>query len=87
MDKNLRIKKFYGTSQNAVETQIWIAISNYLMIAIIKKRLNIKAPIYQILHFLSISLFENIPLFQAFTPPVHIAQIEETSTQLNLFNF
>jgi hypothetical protein len=85
--QNLRIKKFYGLSQNAVETQIWIAIATYLMIAIAKKQLRIKTPMYQILHFLSISLFEHTPLLQAFNPQKQIITPPTTSNQLNLFDY
>ena len=85
--QNLRIKKFYGNSQNAVETQIWIAIATYLMIAIAKKQLRIKTPLYQILHFLSISLFENVPLLQALNPPKQIDTLPIISNQLNLFDY
>jgi IS4 transposase len=84
--QNLRIKKFYGTSRNAVETQIWIAISTYLLIAIAKKQLRIKTPLYQILHFTSVSLFENIPLLQALNPPKELIHKPNKHKQLNLFN-
>ncbi len=84
--QNLRIKKFYGTSFNAVETQIWIAISTYLLILIAKKELKIKTPLHQILHILSISLFENIPIFQILNFNKHIPDYSNNSNQLNLFN-
>lgn len=64
--QHLRIKKFYGTSYNAVCTQIWIAVSVYLLVAIIKKRLNLKQELYTILQILSICLFEKVPLNQLF---------------------
>ena len=64
--QNLRIKTFYGNSLNAVETQIWIAISSYLLVAIVKKVLKIEAPLYRILQFLSVCLFEEKPILQAF---------------------
>ncbi len=60
--QHLRIKAFYGTSENAVKTQIWIAVSVYILVAIIKKRLDIHASLYTILQVLSISLFEKMPL-------------------------
>jgi len=85
--QNLRIKKFYGTSQNAVETQIWIAISTYLIVAIAKKKLKIKAPLYQIIHLLSISLFENNDIYQAVNPPKEILDEPNNCNQLSLFNF
>lgn len=65
--QNLRIKKFYGTSQNAVEIQIWIAIATYMLVVIAKKKLKLNQNLQQILQFLSISLFENMPLDQALT--------------------
>lgn len=63
--QHLRIKKFYGTSENAVKTQIWIAISIYVLIAIIKKRLGLDMSLYTILQILSVSLFEKTPIIQA----------------------
>jgi hypothetical protein len=65
--QNLRIKTFYGTSENAVKTQIWIAVSVYLMVAIIKKRLKIEASLYTILQILSVSVFERTELNQLLT--------------------
>ncbi len=62
--QHLRIKAFYGTSENAVKTQIWIAISVYVLVAIIKKKLKVKASLYTMLQILSVSLFEKTPLFQ-----------------------
>jgi transposase len=64
--QHLRIKAFYGTSENAVKTQIWIAVCTYLLIAILKKRLQIELPLYTILQVLSLSLLEKIPINQAF---------------------
>lgn len=66
--QHLRIKAFYGTSPNAVKTQIWIAITVYLLVAIIKKRLKIEASLYTILQVLGLSVFEKIPIFEAFQP-------------------
>jgi len=65
--QHLRIKKFYGTSRNAVKTQIWIAISVYLLVAILKKKLDIDLSLYTILQILSVTLFENRPLLQVLT--------------------
>jgi len=65
--QHLRIKKFFGTSENAVKTQIWIAISAYVLIAIVKKRLNLNLSLYTILQILSVSAFERIALYQLFT--------------------
>ena len=64
--QHLRIKKFYGTSFNAVYTQIWIAVSVYLLLAIIKKRLKLEQELYTILQIFRISLFEKVPLNQLF---------------------
>ena len=65
--QHLRIKAFYGTSENAVKTQIWIAISVYVLIAIIKKQLNLKLSLYSILQILSVALFEKTPILTALT--------------------
>jgi transposase len=64
--QHLRIKAFYGTSANAVKTQVWIAIAVYVLVAIIKKRLNLEHSLYTILQILSITLFEKMPILQAF---------------------
>ena len=85
--QNLRIKKFYGTSQNAIETQIWIAISTYLIVAIAKKKLKLDQPLSQILHILSISLFENEPIFQLLNKTAYPLDAHPISNQLNLFTF
>ena len=63
--QHLRIKAFYGTSQNAVKTQIWIAVSIYVLVAIVRKRLALEASLYQILQILSVTLFEKVPILQA----------------------
>jgi len=84
--QNLKIKKFYGNSYNAVETQIWIAISTYLLVAIAKKRLNLKQPLAQILHIMSISLFEKESLFQILNKNNQGGLSNSTSNQLNLFS-
>ena len=63
--QHLRIKVFYGTSENAVKTQVWIAVSVYVLVAIIKKRLQIQASLYTILQVLSIATFEKMPIFKA----------------------
>ena len=62
--QHLRIKKFYGTSENAVKTQIWIAVSVYVLVAIVRKRLGLEASLYQILQILSVTLFEKTPILQ-----------------------
>jgi hypothetical protein len=83
--QHLRIKAFYGTSENAVKTQIWIAISVYVLVAIIKRRLNIHRSLYTILQILSVSLFEKIDLYQLLTSSNYKFQTEEPSNQLELF--
>ena len=83
--QHLRIKKFLGTSENAVKTQIWIAVSVYVLVAIVKKRLNIEASLYSLLQILSVTLFEKIPLLQAL-PHDDAASIQPfPNNQLNLF--
>ena len=63
--QHLRIKAFYGTSENAVKTQIWIAVSVYVLVAIVRKRLEVEVTLYQILQVLSLTLFENTPILRA----------------------
>ena len=84
--QHLRIKGFYGTSPNAVKTQIWIAISTYLLIAIIRKRLQIELPLYTILQILSVSLFEKSPLLEAVTDFVYTFKDSNFHNQLMLFD-
>ena len=84
--QNLRIKAFYGTSQNSVKTQIWVAISVYVLVAIIKKKLHINRSLSEILQILSITLFESVPLFQILTDLQLQNQKEPSSNQLNLFH-
>jgi len=85
--QNLRIKAFYGTSKNAVKTQIWIAISIYVLVAIIKKQLKIDHSLSEILQILSITLFENTSLLQVLTNSQLQKEQEPVYNQLNLFNF
>ena len=84
--QHLKIKSFFGTSTNAVNTQIWIAISSYVLIALVKKRLKIDKSLYSILQFLSISIFEKIPLLSAFQDFNDTQFESEDSNQLNLFD-
>lgn len=84
--QHLRIKAFYGTSENAVKTQIWIAISVYVLVAIIKKRLHLERSLYTILQILSVNLFEKMPLLQALTDMDVKEQNDYIENQLNLFN-
>lgn len=85
--QHLRIKKFYGTSENAVKSQIWIAVSVYVLVAIVKKRLNLDASLYTLLQILSLTLFEKMPLQQAFPGSDYISEHGRNSNQLNLFAF
>jgi IS4 transposase len=84
--QHLRIKAFYGTTENAVKTQIWIAISVYVLAAIVKKRLNLKHSLYTILQILSVTLLEKIQLLQAFSSMEDDDINGESCNQLNLFN-
>ena len=84
--QNLRIKTFYGTSENAVKTQIWIAVSVYVIVAIMKKQLNLKASLYTILQVLSVSAFERIDLIQLLTESEYKTNNTDFDNQLNLFN-
>ena len=84
--QHLRIKAFYGTSENAVKTQIWIAITVYVLVAIIKKRMKIEHSLYTILQILSISVFEKMPILQAFTQVDYKKQMTVGPIQLNLFS-
>ena len=85
--QHLRIKAFYGTSENAVKTQIWIAISVYVLVAIIKKELHVDKSPYEILQILSISLFENISILQALNPVDEKSEDEPFCNQLELFTY
>ena len=84
--QNLRIKTFYGTSENAVKAQIWIAVSVYLLVAIMKKRLKIEASLYTILQVLSVTIFERMPLLQALTKEEYTTKTDTESNQLLLFS-
>ena len=84
--QHLRIKAFYGTSENAVKTQIWIAISVYVLVAIVKKRLNLSLSLYTILQILSVSLFEKTPILQALTPTDYNDNEDDFCRQLILFD-
>jgi len=84
--QHLRIKAFYGTSQNAVRTQIWIAIAVYVLVAILKKRLNLERSLHSILQILSVSLFEKMPIHQVLSQPVCENINDPSPNQLILFN-
>ena len=83
--QHLRIKRFFGTSENAVKTQIWIAVSVYMLVAIVKKKLNLDASLYTLLQILSVTLFEKMPLQQAFPGSDSSFNNSQFSNQLNLF--
>ena len=85
--QHLRIKKFFGTSENAVKSQIWIAVSVYVLVAIVKKRLNLDASLYTLLQIFSLTLFEKMPIQQAFAGGSYISEQGGDSNQLNLFAF
>jgi hypothetical protein len=85
--QHLRIKAFYGNSENAVKTQIWIAISVYVLVAIVKKRLALDATLYQILQVLSVTLFEKTPILRAFDDQGSQEKSASISNQLNLPDF
>lgn len=83
--QHLRIKRFFGTSENAVKTQIWIAVSVYVLVAIVKKKLQLDASLYTLLQILSVTLFEKMPLQQAFPTAEYILPEGIPCNQLYLF--
>lgn len=83
--QHLRIKQFYGTTENAVKTQIWIAVSVYVLVAIVKKRLNISASLYEMLQILSLTLFEQTPLNSLLSPLGVTRADADFANQMNLF--
>jgi len=85
--QHLRIKTFYGTSENAVKTQIWIAVSVYVLVAIVRKRLGLEASLYQILQVLSITLFEKTSILRALQACDSQDDLLGTGNQLILFEF
>src|SRR5713101_2606660 len=85
--QHLRIKRFFGTSENAVKTQIWIAVSVYVLVAIVKKRLNLDASLYTLLQALSVTLFEKIPIDQALAVGDPKCDTLQINNQLNLFTY
>jgi len=86
LKQHLRIKAFYGTSENAVKTQLWVAIAVYVLVAIVKKQLHLEASLYTILQVLSVSLFEKIPLVQALSLSTATVSQADHGNQLNLFD-
>jgi Domain of unknown function (DUF4372)/Transposase DDE domain len=84
--EHLHIKAFYGTSENAVKTQIWIAVSVYVLVAIVKKKMKTELTLYTILQVLSLTLFEKMPLYQAFAQSAYRNKITTIDNQLKLFD-
>jgi hypothetical protein len=85
--QHLRIKSFYGTSENAVKTQIWIAVSVYVLVAIVRKRLRVQASFYQILQILSLTLFEKMPILRVLEAADSENELPDNANQLILFDF
>jgi len=85
--QHLRIKRFFGTSENAVKSQIWIAVSVYVLVAIVKKRMNVDVTLYTLLQIFSLTLFEKMPLQQAVTNIDNTFNQGDIANQLNLFNY
>jgi transposase len=84
--QHLRIKRFYGTSENAVKTQIWIAVSVYVLVAIVKKRLHLEPSLYTLLQVFSVTLFEKMSIQHAFLEHDYNTELDHESNQLNLFD-
>jgi transposase len=85
--QHLRIKRFFGTSENAVKTQIWIAVSVYVLVAIVKKQLALDASLYTLLQILSVTLFEKMPMHQALAQDDSKCDTAQITNQLNLFAY
>ena len=85
--QHLRIKQFYGTSENAVKTQIWIAVSVYVLVAIVRKRLKLEAPLYTMLQVISVAVFEKIEIQAAFSENDYRYDTAQDDNQLNSFEF
>ena len=85
--QRLRIKAFYGTRKNAVKTQIWIAVSVYVLVAIVRNQLGLEASLYQILQILSPTLFEKTSILQALQATDSKSNLYDSSNQLILFDF
>jgi hypothetical protein len=83
--QHLRIKAFFGTSENAVKTQIWIAVSVYVLVTIVKKRLTLPLTLYETLQILSLTLFEQTPLDQLLAHAVNDLDPSDPHNQMNLF--
>ena len=85
--QHLRIKRFLGTSENAVKTQIWCAVSTYVLIAIVKKELHLDASLYTCLQILSVSVFEKTEVSRALQADALQIDLPDMANQLNLFDF
>ena len=85
--QNLRIKKFLGTSENPVKTQVWVAVSAYVLVAIVKRRLDLDAPLHTLLQILSVTLFEKMPLNQCLLERDHTSGQDMDPNQLSLFEY
>jgi len=85
--QHLRIKAFYGTSENAVKTQVWVAIAVYVLVAIVKKQLGLGLSLYKILQILSVTIFEKTPISEGFSSFNDEFSDSESCMQLNLFDF
>jgi len=85
--QHLRIKAFYGTSENAVKTQVWVALSVYVLVAIVKKQLGLEMSLYQILEILSVTIFEKTPILEGFLNLADESEYPNLGKQLNLFEF
>ena len=85
--QHLRIKAFFGTTENAVKTQIWIAVSVYVLVAIVRKRISLDLSLYQILQILSLTLFEKMPILQALQASDSDNILVDDGNQLILFDF
>jgi hypothetical protein len=85
--QHLRIKAFFGTTENAVKTQIWIAVSVYVLVAIVRKRMSLDSSLYQILQILSLTLFEKTPILQALQASDSENNLLDDGNQLILFDF
>lgn len=85
--QHLRIKKFYGVSENAVKTQLWIAVTTYVLVAIVKKRMGLEQSLHTLLQIFSLTLFERIPVDQAFQKVPNTTKHPDLRKQLNLFGF
>jgi hypothetical protein len=85
--QHLRIKAFYGTSDSAMRTQIWIAVAIYVLVVIVRKRLGLERSLYQILQILSITMLEKVPILSVFEALESQSNLFDNSNQLILFDF